>query len=175
MTPNETEHYQTLFEYAPLSLWEEDYSGILRLFQELCAQGISSLQPYLAQHPDFVDTCMRAIIVTRVNQQTLRLFKAASQQEFVAKPHLILRDGMRHHMQSELLALWNGDLQWSGDGINYTLEGKPIDILLHWRILPGFEQAWRRKSGRRQPSRDHRSGSMPGANKRMPRWAALGH
>jgi len=144
MTPNETEHYQTLFEYAPISLWEEDYSGILRLFQDLRAQGISSLEPYLAQHPDFVDTCMRAIIVTRVNQQTLQLFKAASQQEFIANLHHILRDGMRHHMQSELLALWNGDLQWCGDGINYTLEGMPIDILLHWRILPGFEQNWQR-------------------------------
>jgi hypothetical protein len=22
------EHYQTLFEYAPISLWEEDFSGI---------------------------------------------------------------------------------------------------------------------------------------------------
>ena len=49
---------------------------------------------------------------------------------------------MRHHLQSELLGLWNGDLQWYGEGINYTLTGEPIDILLHWRILPGAEDNW---------------------------------
>lgn len=144
MTPNRREHYQTLFEYAPISLWEEDYSGILSLFNELRAQGVQSLEAHLSQHPEFVDTCMRAIRVLRVNQQTLHLFKAASQEEFLANLHRILRDGMRHHMQSELLALWDGDLAWQGDGINYTLEGEPVDILLHWRILPGSEQNWRR-------------------------------
>lgn len=141
---NEKDDFYALFEHAPISLWEEDYSGILSQFNELRAQGVSSLEQYLAEHPEFIDTCMRAIIVVRVNQQTLRLFKAASQEEFLANLHLILRDGMRRHMRSELLALWNGDLAWQGDGINYTLQGEPVDILLHWRILPGYEENWQR-------------------------------
>ncbi len=144
MNSNKTEHYQTLFEYAPISLWEEDYSGILRRFEDLRKQGIQSLEQYLAQHPAFIEACMREIQVQRVNQQTLKLFKAASQEEFLANLEQVFGDGMRHHMQSELLALWNGNLEWSGDGINYTLEGEAVDILLHWRILPGFEQNWQR-------------------------------
>lgn len=141
---DELEYYRTLFEYAPISLWEEDYSGILQRFKELRSQGVQSLAPYLDEHPEFVDACMSTIIVNRVNQQTLRMFKAASQEECLANLPSIFRDGMRHHMRSELLALWNGDLEWYGDGVNYTLEGHPVDILLHWRILPGFEQNWQR-------------------------------
>ena len=144
MKTDETEHYYNLFEYAPISLWEEDYSAILSLFEELRAQGVQSLEDYLAQHPDFVEACMRQIKVRHVNQQTLSLFKAASQEEFLANLEHIFRDGMRQHMQSELLALWNGDLQWCGDGVNYALDGEALDILLHWRILPGFEQSWQR-------------------------------
>ncbi len=144
MKPIETEHYHILFEYAPISLWEEDYSGIRCMFEDLRGQGIQSLAAYLAQHPDFVDACMRQIQVQHVNLQTLKLFKAASQEEFLANLEHVFGDGMRHHMQSELLALWNGDLEWNGDGVNYTLEGEALDILLHWRILPGSEQSWQR-------------------------------
>ncbi|MBN2146561.1 MAG: sensor domain-containing diguanylate cyclase [Anaerolineales bacterium] len=142
MEPNPKEYYHTLFEYAPISLWEEDYSGILRLFEELRARGVQSLEAYLADHPDFVDACMRRIVVREVNQQTLVMFGAPSQETFLARLDQVFGDGMRHHMRSELLALWNGELSWSGDGINYTLRGEPLDILLHWRILPGSEQTW---------------------------------
>ena len=141
-SPYEKEHDRTLFEYAPISLWEEDYSPIFAMFKDLRDQGVTDLDAFLDQHPEFVDACMANIRVLRVNQQTLKMFKAASQEEFLASLDKILRDGMRHHMHSELLALWRGDLEWSGDGVNYTLMGEPLDILLHWRILPGSESTW---------------------------------
>lgn len=158
------EHFHTLFEYAPISLWEEDYSGIRRLFEGLKQAGVSSLEAYLAEHPDFVDECMRQIAVLDVNEQTLLMLAAASKKELLANLGRVFRDGMRQHLQSELLALWNGELVWSGEGINYTLSGEPLDILLHWRILPGFESNWERVlvtieniSARKQAERRFRS------------------
>ncbi len=142
MTSQKKDHYNTLFEYAPISLWEEDYSGILRLFESWRAEGVRDLDAHLTRHPELIDACMSQIRVIRVNQQTLTMFKAATQEEFLASLDKILRDGMRRHMRSELLALWHGELEWSGDGINYTLMGEPLDILLHWRILPGSETNW---------------------------------
>ncbi len=136
------EHFLTLFESAPISLWEEDYSGIQRLFDEARQQGASSLEVYLEEHPDFVDDCMRQMTVRKVNQRTLEMFKAASQEELLTHLDRVFRDGMRHHFRAELLALWNGELSWSGEGINYALDGEAIDILLHWRILPGAERTW---------------------------------
>ena len=139
---NPEEHFQILFEYAPISLWEEDYSGIKSLFDELRLQGVDSIEDYIAKTPQFVDECMGQIRVINVNQQTLKMFGAASKEDILANLNLIFRDGMRHHLQNELICLWNGDLEWSGEGINYTLAGAPIDILLHWRILPEGEQNW---------------------------------
>ena len=138
------DHFQNLFEYAPISLWEEDYSGIKRLFDGLRQQGIGSLEIYLETHPDFADACMRQIKLVRVNQQTLGMLKAASQEQLASRLDQVFRDGMRLHFRAELLALWGGQLLWSGEGINYALDGQAIDILLHWRILPGFEQSWER-------------------------------
>ena len=142
--PVNEQYFRTLFEYAPISLWEEDYSGIKRLFDGLRQQGVGSLETYLQAHPDFVDVCMRQMTLVHVNQQTLKMTEAASLEQLVARLDQVFRDGMRHHFRAELLALWAGELLWSGEGVNYTLDGRPFDILLHWRILPGFEQSWER-------------------------------
>jgi diguanylate cyclase (GGDEF)-like protein len=135
-------YYKTLFEYAPISLWEEDYSAIKRIFDQLRFQQVTSLNDYLLENPDFVDECMSLIKVTSINEQTRIMFKAASKDELLANLGKIFRDGMRQHLRSELLALWNGELSWHGEGINYTLDGQALDISLRWQILPGFEQSW---------------------------------
>ena len=138
------EHFKTLFEHAPVSLWEEDYSNIKRLFDGLRQQGVHSLESYLDDHPAFIDECMRQMVILDVNQQTLSMLKASSKDALLSNLGKVFRDGMRHHFRAELLSLWKGDLDWSGEGINYTLAGDPLDIILHWRILPGHEHTWER-------------------------------
>ncbi|RJP55175.1 MAG: diguanylate cyclase [Anaerolineaceae bacterium] len=138
------EYLNTLFDYAPISLWEQDFSPIKRLFDELRKQGVRSLVSHLDEHPDFVDECMGKIKVLNVNRRTLAMLKADSKDRLMANLGSVFRDGMRRHFRDELLALWDGELEWSGEGINYTLSGEAIDILLHWRILPEYEKSWER-------------------------------
>lgn len=138
------EYLITLFEYAPISLWEQDFSTIKGLFDELRQTGVKSLESYLDEHPSFVDECMRQIKVLNVNEKTVSMLGAKSKTDLAANLDRVFRDGMRHHFREELLALWNGDESWSGEGINYTLDGDPLDILLHWRILPEYKTTWER-------------------------------
>lgn len=142
--PAGEEYLINLFEYAPISLWEQDYSSIKKLFDELRRTGVESFESYLDEHPAFVEDCMRQIKVLNVNQKTLMMFKAETKSDLLSNLDQVFRDGMRHHFREELLALWNGDVNWSGEGVNYTLEGDPMDILLHWRILPEYESTWER-------------------------------
>ncbi|MBL8090205.1 MAG: diguanylate cyclase [Anaerolineales bacterium] len=136
------EYLITLFEYAPISLWEQDFSHIKAKFDELKKQGVKTLDSYLDSHPELIDECMQAIKVLNVNQQTVSMFKADSKGTFLANLNLVFRDGMRHHFRDELLSLWNGEIKWAGEGINYTLDGEALDIILHWRILPEHEKNW---------------------------------
>ncbi|MBL8102618.1 MAG: sensor domain-containing diguanylate cyclase [Anaerolineales bacterium] len=138
------EYLITLFEYAPISLWEQDFSIIKGLFDELRQTGVESLESYLDEHPSFVDECMRQIKVLNVNEKTVSMLGAKTKTDLAANLDRVFRDGMRHHFREELLALWNGDESWSGEGINYTLDGDPLDILLHWRILPEYKTTWER-------------------------------
>lgn len=138
------EYLITLFEYAPISLWEQDFSGIKVLFDGLKQQGIQSLASYLDEHPEFIDQCMKEIKSVNINLQTVSMLGASSKEELLAHLDQVFRDGMRHHFREELLALWRGDVNWSGEGVNYTLQGVPVHIILHWRILPDYEKNWER-------------------------------
>ncbi|HSN23591.1 MAG TPA: GGDEF domain-containing protein, partial [Methylomicrobium sp.] len=138
------DHLESLFEYAPISLWEEDYSAIKLFFDNLRAQGVVNLERYLGEHPEELDNNIHRIKVKRVNRETLCMFGATSREELLANLDRIFRDEMQTHFRSELSALWNGEVSWSGEGINYRLNGEALNIRLHWRILPGYTSTWER-------------------------------
>src|SRR4030095_15621542 len=136
------DHFESLFEYAPISLWEEDYSGIKKFLDELRIQGVTDLERYLNEHTEDIDRSLSLIKVTHVNRETVNMFGAKSEEELLSNLGKIFRDEMRAHWRSELAALWNGEKSWSGDGINYRLDGEALHIRLHWRILPECESTW---------------------------------
>ena len=140
--PSIGDHFESLFEYAPVSLWEEDYSGIKLFFDNLRAEGVTDLNHYLDQHPEEIENNMRRMKVKHVNRETLNMFGASSEAELIANLDKIFRDEMRAHFKSELMVLWDGELSWSGDGINYRLSGEALHIRLHWRILPECQTNW---------------------------------
>ncbi len=136
--------FRGLFENAPVSLWEEDYTGIKRFLDDLRAQGVDDLRVYLIEHPEALDECMARIGVIDVNQKTLALFQANSKQELVENLGRVFRDEMRDHFRAELVHLWEGRLTDEVEGINYALNGDPLNIQLHWAILPGSETTFER-------------------------------
>jgi diguanylate cyclase (GGDEF)-like protein len=139
---NTGDHFQSLFEYAPISLWEEDFSGIKLFFDNLRAHGVIDLNLYLDEHPEEIENNILRMKVKRVNRETLCMFGAASQEELLAGLDRIFRHEIRTHFRSELIALWNGEASWSGEGINYRLSGEALHIHLHWRILPECTSNW---------------------------------
>ena len=137
--PTESAHLRALFEFAPISLWEEDYSGIKACLDDLRLQGVTDLRAYIKENPGFVQHCMAQIKVLDVNRKTLELFAAASREELLAHIPDIFRDEMGLHFTEELVDIWNGRHFYEREGINYSLNGEPIDIHLQWTVLPGFE------------------------------------
>jgi diguanylate cyclase (GGDEF)-like protein len=142
MADRDERHFHMLFEYAPISLWEQDYSEIKQHFDALRAQGITDLGRYLDEHPGEIEANMARIRVVALNLRTLEMFGAKSKDDLLAHLGDAFRDEMRVHFRDELLTLWRGELTWSGEGVNYTLGGEPLNIRLHWRILPGHEETW---------------------------------
>jgi diguanylate cyclase (GGDEF)-like protein len=143
MSAEETEdHFVKLFEYAPIALWEEDFSGIKKFFNQLQADGITDLDDYLNVHPEEIENSLRRIRVVRVNCETLKMFGVASMEELLQGLDRIFRDEMLVHYRKQLLGLWNGEVEWVGESVNYRLDGEPLSIRIRWRILPEYLANW---------------------------------
>lgn len=133
-----------LFESAPISLWLEDYSALKVLFNTWRAQGVVDVQAHLRADPKRAKQCTQCFKVLKVNQQTLQVFAASSQQELVQRLDEVFRDDMFEQVVSELHHLWSGTLDYSNQTVNYTLDGRRMDVQIHVRVLQGYEDSWER-------------------------------
>jgi diguanylate cyclase (GGDEF)-like protein len=133
-----------MFDLAPVSLWLEDYSGLKQLFAEWRASGVTSLRKHLEADPERVRACSSRIRVLKVNRKTLSLFEAEDLAHLVGNLEKIFRADMLKTHIDELVQLWNGECEFGGNTVNYTLSGKRLDIQLKGTILPGHEESWDR-------------------------------
>lgn len=136
--------FEHLFEYAPISLWLEDYTELKALFDTWRAQGVEDLRAYLYQAPERAQQCARCYHVMRVNRKTLQVFAAQSQQELLGRLQDVFRDDMFEPMVKELCHLWDGTLEFSSQSVNYALDGRRMNVRIDVRILPGHEADWAR-------------------------------
>ena len=136
--------FELMFESAPISLWLEDYSALKALFDTWRAQGVVDLEAHLRHTPARVQQCSACLKVLKVNRQTLQVFAAHDQQELVARLPEVFRDDMFEQLIVELKYLWNGVLDYANQTVNYALNGRRIDVLIHVRVLQGHESSWDR-------------------------------
>ena len=133
-----------MFELAPVSLWLEDYSALLELFEEWRAEGVTDLRSHLTDHPELVAKAATRITVLRVNRRTLELFAAPDLRSLVAHLPTILSGDMYVAHADELVALWEGQTFFSTRTVNYTMSGDRLDVHLNLTVLPGYEESWSR-------------------------------
>lgn len=138
------QYAQGLFEHSPVSLWVEDYSALKAYLDALRAQGIGNIRRHLSEQPQVVQHCMGLIRVIDVNRQTLALFGADSKEQLLANLSQVFRDEMKVHFETELVDLWQGKIAAEYEGVNYSLQGDAIDILLRRAALPGAQTSWER-------------------------------
>ena len=131
-----------IFEYAPVSLWVEDFSKIKTLLDDLREQGITDFRTFTDVHPEFVERCMAEIRVIDVNRHTLEMFRAASKEELLARLPDVFREEMQPHFREQLVDLWEGHLYLQREVVNHALDGSPLNIHLQFSVLTGYEATW---------------------------------
>src|SRR5690606_18194523 len=125
-----------------MSLWLEDYSGLHELFERWRAEGVVNFQAWLAEDHGRLLQCASAIRLVRVNRQTLELYGASSSEALMARLGEVMRDDMLEGFAAEMLALWSGARSFQSASVNYTLDGRRLDISLKGVVLPDRERPW---------------------------------
>jgi diguanylate cyclase (GGDEF)-like protein len=131
-----------LFEHSPVSLWVEDFSSVKRLLDEVRSQGIADFATFVKVHPEFVTRCMQEIRVVDVNQQTLRMFGAASKAALLGRLGDVFRDEMHDSFTEQLQDLWQGKTVQQREVVNYSLNGEAINIHMQFAVLEEHLDSW---------------------------------
>ena len=83
------QRFRRIFEQSDVGLWDEDFSQVYIELERLRESGVQNLRAYFREHPQAAAELASSITINRVNNATLRLFGAESQEEPPRKmPHV---------------------------------------------------------------------------------------
>ena len=135
------EKYRILFEYSPISLWEEDFSRVKEFFDRLRDSGEEDVAGRLSREPETVEECARMVRVVDVNQHTVDLFEAPSKNHLLGSLDQIFLPESWEQFTAELSALSQGHTAFDAEIVNRTLSGEKKTVRLHLAVAPGHEES----------------------------------
>jgi signal transduction histidine kinase len=123
--------FRTIYDTAPVSIWQEDWADVYRQIQELRAAGVTDWPRYFNEHPEFVQSALDSVKVLDVNHWTLRMFGARDKKELLASLRTIFAtpDTLRGFV-GEIIALAQGQASFTTEMMLNTVNGGVIHGLL---------------------------------------------
>ena len=99
------ERYRSIFRTTPVSIWEEDFTEVKALLDDLRAQGITDFRAHLKDHPEFAEYAVQMVKIVDVNETTLRLYGAKDKTELLGSLERFVEP---HKFHEELIAFAEG-------------------------------------------------------------------
>jgi PAS domain S-box-containing protein len=129
--------FRTIYDTAPVSIWQEDWTSVIEALEELRAQGVTDFPAYFRDHPGFVARMLQAVKILDVNQWTLDMFGARHKEEMLASLDTVFAtpDTLPGFI-AELTALAQGQEVFRTEMAVNTVQGDTRQILLAMSFPP---------------------------------------
>ena len=138
---NSEKRYRALFEYSPISLWEEDLSQIKNYVDDVRNNGVADFSIYFNDHPEEVLHCATLIKIMDVNKATVELYQADTKEELLGSWQSILGERVHEILTEEMVSIAEGRA-FHIECVNRTLKGREITVMIQSTIPPGYEKTW---------------------------------
>jgi signal transduction histidine kinase/CheY-like chemotaxis protein len=126
--------YRKLFDNATISMWNEDFTLVFQHIAELKKLDIPDIKKYLNQNPDVLSSLIKQFKINSVNTSTLKLFKAASEQDFLNNLQIIYGTGANKMFVNLIKSIWNNKKSFTAEVIFKTLKGEEFTALFSTHI-----------------------------------------
>ncbi|HET8948735.1 MAG TPA: ATP-binding protein [Candidatus Polarisedimenticolia bacterium] len=130
--------FRSIFENVAVSLWEEDFSGVVAALDDLKRKGVKDFQAYFEAHPEFVQRALGLVRVLDVNDASLTLFQAGSREELLGRPSDILWPDSAKVLAGMLTAVAEGKPRFESEASVRTLRGERLYVFFSM-VLPPSE------------------------------------
>lgn len=138
--------FESLFETAPISIIEQDWSQTRRKINQLAESGVRDLNRHLIEHPDVLKSLVGGIRITRVNTATLDLYRAQGPDEL--EEHLLPDRLTSEELRNYRLWIVSFAGSDSGNYLNETAvrrrRGGPVYTRVRSAIVPEHRHDWLR-------------------------------
>jgi diguanylate cyclase (GGDEF)-like protein len=135
--------FRSLYDHAPVALWQQDWSAVRAALQELADSGVDDLAQWLQVNPSQLQRLAGLVRVTDVNAAALAQVGADPQRKEPGRLGLAqnFAPSAMPLFGSALLALHQGAHLFQGEGSYLRLDGVERQNELRLLVMPGHEQA----------------------------------
>jgi len=128
---------QTILDESPVSIWDEDFSLIKKELDKLRADGITDIAEYIDANHGFLSRMKKLLILNDINHTTVLMYHGETKKEIFDNVPMIFRESSEI-FRSELIALFEGEFSFQGQGVNYNLRNERMDVDIKWIIPEEF-------------------------------------
>ena len=132
--------FKSLFDNSPISLWEEDFSEVKQVLDELAVD--QDVVELLQIDDDLVKKIIGLVKILDVNQATLDLYNARSKADLLKSLSSVLVEELLKQFRNELIALLSGESSYECEIIQKKQDGELLFGLLRLSLAPGYEDTW---------------------------------
>ena len=120
--------YRDLFDHLPIAVVQTDTSELLEEFARLHAEGVTDLNRYIDDHPDFLNLCASLVRVTQINAEAVKLFGPETAAEFMGNVARFF-EADPGTMRRNAVARFSGEESITQEMRTVTLDGRTMHLL----------------------------------------------
>ncbi|MDD5106012.1 MAG: MASE3 domain-containing protein, partial [Desulfuromonadaceae bacterium] len=134
------QRFRLVFKNSPVSIWEEDFSGVKALLDGLKQNGVTEIEVHFEQHPEIIRQCAQMVKIVDMNEAALALHCAANKDALLAGLTETFTAESFDTFREELICIWNGTNVMVRDAVVKTLTGEQRDVTVYFAVCPGYEK-----------------------------------
>lgn len=140
---NSEARLEGMFEYSPISIWEEDFSLVKSELNKLKDEGVTDFRKFLLNNPEKIRELVSLIKVVSINETSIQIFGTNSKEEILKNlTHFFsISDATINVFNEELIALAEGKTKFEGETQTMTFNGEKKNLLLTLTVMPGYEDS----------------------------------
>ncbi|MHB1108077.1 MAG: PAS domain S-box protein, partial [Lutibacter sp.] len=131
--------YFTFFEYAPISLWIEDFSEVKKKIDALVKEGNTNIKTFITENPETLTKLASLITVKEVNNAAVKLYNAKSKEDLLDNLPKVFTENSNTGFTKLLVDILLGKKETEIESVNKTLDGIEINTLVKFNVIDGSE------------------------------------
>ncbi len=125
------ERFINLFNNSPVSIWEEDWTDVIKMIRKLRNEKIDDYEKWFNENMDFVNEALTKVKILRINKETQLMFNAKGKDDLVKSLEVVFAtEDTLPGFVGELVALTEGKTVYETEMKLNTVDGKTIETLL---------------------------------------------